>query len=74
MGSAVTDLTVLFLEDYRRTLELWVRKATECSVIRELLCGSLEAKHAEMSEALRSFRGKFESPSVTLSGPFVILG
>ena len=29
-GIAVTELIMLFGEDYRKTLELWTRKALEC--------------------------------------------
>lgn len=38
----MTDLTVLFWEDYGKTLELWTRNAMECSKLSELYCGSME--------------------------------
>lgn len=34
---SVTDLTVLFWEDHRRTLELWSKKAIMCSEFNEQL-------------------------------------
>lgn len=62
-GIAVTDLTVLFLGGF---LELWTRKAIECSKLGELFCGSLEDEKVERNVHDRGLacdvsRGKFES-------------
>jgi hypothetical protein len=40
----VTDLTIVFWEDWGRTLELWVGKTIECLRLGEQFCGSLEDK------------------------------
>ena len=43
----MTDMSIYFWEDCRRTLELWAIKTIECSKLGELFCGSLEDKNTE---------------------------
>lgn len=60
--------------DFGRTLQLWVREASKCSMLFELSCGSLEEVSVGGSEDDEGLA--FEAPErslKTLSAPSVIL-